>query len=278
MADEEQVARLTDQIANSLAKAQSTMKAVADATHDFDRVMGRRLEDVRTLPQVATNVRKAEAEGRVARNGTERDNADDLVRGGFRSAQVTAGHLVEQLGGAQRELEQLRREIEQSSKMLEGGAKALDELERLPDRKTPETENLRSRLDNFRRGVDAAGTGLGQAMGRLETARRTAAEFEVRPMAIDDSGRVSGAIETTASGLNTEVKAARAGLEGLTQQVDRDQPDARQAAAKSIELANAARAGLNPTQPSAQRATAGNAEQDLRHREGIQSALRGLDR
>ncbi|WP_433021055.1 hypothetical protein [Kribbella sp. CA-294648] len=278
MADEEQVVRLTDQIANSLTKAHSTMKAVADATHEFDRVMGRPLEDVRALPQLAKNVRKAEAGGRVARNGTERDDADDLVRGGSRSAQVTAGQLVGQLGGAQRELDKLRQEIERSSKLLEGGAKALDELERLPGRKTPETENLRSRLDNFRRGVDAAGTGLGQAIGRLETARRTAAAFEVRPMAIDDSGRVSGAIETTASDLKTEVKAARAGLDSLTKQVDQDQPNAHQAAARSVELANAARAGLNPTQPSAQRATAGNAEQDLRHREGIQSALRGLDR
>jgi hypothetical protein len=278
MADEAQVARLTDQIANSLTKAQSTMKAVADATHEFDRVMGRRLEDVRTLPDTAIRVRRAEGEGRVARTGAEREDSDRLVRGGFRSAQVTAGQLVGQLGGAQRELGKLREEIARSSKMLEGGTKALDELERLPGRKTPETENLRSRLDNFTRGVDAAGTGLGQAVARLETARRTAATFEVRPMAIDDSGRVSRAIETTSSDLKTEVKAARAGLEGLTKQVDNDQPNAHQAAAKSVELANAARAGLNPTQPSAQRATAGNAEQDLRHREGLQSALRGLDR
>ncbi|MEU4393150.1 hypothetical protein [Kribbella sp. NPDC023855] len=278
MADEEQVAWLTDQIANSLTKAQVTMKAVADSTHEFDRVMGRRLEDVRTLPDTASRVRRAEGEGRVARNGDERDQADRVVRGGFRSAQETAGQLAGRLGDAQRELGELREDIERSSKMLAGGTKALDELESLPGRKTPETENLRSRLENFRRGVDAAATNLDQAMGRLQTARRTATEFEVRPMAIDDSGRVSGAIEATSSDLKTEVKAARAGLEGLTRQVDNDQPNAHKAAAQSVELANAARAGLNPTQPSAQRATAGKAEQDLRHREGAQSALRGLDR
>lgn len=278
MADEEQVARLTDQIANSLTKAHSTMKAVADSTHEFDRVMGHRLEDVQTLPRIATNVREVEGEGRGARNEAERDQADGLVRSGLNNAQVTAGHLAGQLGEAQRQLDKLRQDIERSSKMLESGTKALDELEQLPGRKTPETGNLRSRLDNFRRGVDAAATGLGQAVGRLETARGMAAAFERRWMTIDDSGRVSGAIDATSSDLKTEVTAARAGLKGLGTQVDQGQPNAYQAAAQSVELANAARAGLNPTQPSAQRATAGKAEQDLRHREGVQSALRGLDR
>jgi hypothetical protein len=121
-------------------------------------------------------------------------------------------------------------------------------------------------LENLQSAVDSAGTALGQAVGRLESARTAAAAFERLETGLDSSGRVSNAIDQAGTTMRTEVQAARRGLTGLTGQLDRNQSEVSKTTQQSIDLANAVRAGLNPTPPSAERVSNGAAEQDLRLR------------
>lgn len=69
--DDERVAQLTDDTAGALTKAYSAMKAAADGTYELDRVLERRLGNIRTLPAEDDRARAAE---------NSRDRAAEAVR------------------------------------------------------------------------------------------------------------------------------------------------------------------------------------------------------
>ncbi|MEJ1110801.1 MULTISPECIES: hypothetical protein [unclassified Kribbella] len=275
MANEDEVIYRTDRITNDLVTARATIEAVVHATSDpsFDRMLARRLEDLETLRVGADRVRSAEAAARSVESDEhstddQRYDAGAEVRKEFSKTQQTAGVLMERIRESESEVAGLGELLKQSSDAIDSGIEHLDKLEQLPGRSNSTTHQLRVRLNNLRNAVTTAGGTLNRAATRLESARVTAARFEVRGSEIDGEDLRSVVVDRTGSQLETDVSVAREGLAGLNGQVAIAAPSAHDAFNQSADLANAARAAQNPTPTSAQQISAGSGEQDRRHGAG----------
>ncbi|MEU8226076.1 hypothetical protein [Kribbella sp. NPDC048915] len=271
MANERDIAILTDQIAQAMNRARATLDNVAHSLSgpEFDRLLVRRLEDVESLDVGARRVEMAEQEaaetGRVAQGSEDRysmerwSDADTQVRRSFGSAQADAGDLASRIGAAQRELTEFHDDLGRSTAYLDQALRDVDALEQFPEYGRSEaSEGLRDRLQHLRGLTTGADAGLKVAFDRLDSARRTASEFEMQTHAVGE-GRHSAAVRDTSNALRQDLQGTRAGIADVREGIDARMYDVHASAQYGVdeairmaELANAVRAGTNPTQHTEQ--------------------------
>ncbi|MEU4602168.1 hypothetical protein AB0F43_04225 [Kribbella sp. NPDC023972] len=304
---EADVADRTRQIAQSLSTVRASVEGVAYAARadgELDRVLADRLRDVDVLREGADLVRKAEGKARTLdraaseallrpQTGYERADdlssrsrrADDEVRQAFGQAQKAATILVARIDEAKKDLGSLAENLKLSSERINSGLEQLDAIEQLPEQRTSETEQLRVRLKHLQVAVATAGAGVTRATTRVESARVAAAKLQDAPqLSVDGRGEHSAAVNTAISQLETHLSVAREGLAGLGGQAQITAYPAHEAtiqgeklARQSAELADAARAGLNPP-PADPRGGSSMGEQDRRHGTGGPSQGKGITR
>lgn len=289
MANEAEIAGRTDLIAKAMIETNRTMRDVLNDLGEADKGIGRHLEDVQRLAGSAGNVRAAEhaAEqiGAVAQRTRDPQtmdqwsDADMRVRRTFGTSQVAAGELSSRIGSSQRGLEEIRERLAQSRGRLDQAMKHLDALDQLPEYAgSQQSTGLRARLDQLKVVTARADAGVRETMEGLGGARRSAAAFENSQVQIGES-RHSKAVEQTSESLRTTVTQARTRLRdtgntiydertqvGEAAQYAINQANESQATQRDPDLADALRAGSNPTPQAAQQVGRGPAEQDLRHR------------
>ncbi|MFI5708808.1 hypothetical protein [Kribbella sp. NPDC051620] len=278
--DRQRAASLTDQTASALVAARSAMMSARQATADFDRLLDARLDEAGTLGVPAQRAREGEYAGRQADNPGARDNATDDIRRALYSAGLTSDQLNGRLQRDLGQLEQIGDDLDRSSRTLTHAKSFLDELEQLPVERdeqtgepTPEaaeqlrqTSILRQRVSTIESSIGEATTGVKGAETQLKQARETARNLVQSPPGVGTDGRISNAIDQTREELGSNLRSARQQLDGANQDLTAARPAAEEAAHRSVDLANATRAGLNPTQPSHQGPPGASSESDLSRR------------
>ncbi|MGZ0147254.1 hypothetical protein ACXJJ3_09295 [Kribbella sp. WER1] len=266
MANERDIAVLTDRVAQAMSRARATLDSVADSLQDknYGRLLQNRLEDIDTLNAGGARVQQAEfeadAQGRLASRTQDRgdmerwNDADSQVRRSFNSAQQDAGHLMSRIGAAQRELNEFHRDLTTSSAHLDQALRDVDTLEQFPEYGRSETsEGLRGRLTQLKNVTTRADEGLKTAFDRLDHARTTAGQLERSSLEVGD-GRHSSAIRDAGTSLTSDVRGARDGLSETRERIDANMADVHgmaqygiDEANRAAELENAVRAATNPT-------------------------------
>jgi hypothetical protein len=297
MVDADDVAILTGRVAQAMQRARSSLDGVAQSLsgYEFDKVLQRRLEEVESFGAGVGRVQQAEydaeQQGRIASQSQDHyvmerwNDADLQVRRSFGYAQGEAGNLASGIGAAQRQLMEYRDDLAGTAASLDQALKDVDVLERFPE--YGQADELRGRLTNLRALTTSADAGLGDAFDRLENARSTAARFERAEQFEVGHGRHSEAVRDTTSRLRAGMNWTRDEVSNVRESIDAKMSDVHamaeygvSEATKAADLANAVRAGSNPTQravakPTEHTATqsadqpAGNsAVQDQRSRRG----------
>jgi hypothetical protein len=278
--DRQRAVNLKEQAAAALIAARTAMNSAMHATADFDRLIEARLDEAGSLATPARLAHESEQAGRLTDNPAVRDNATDDVRRALQSAGLTTDQLDGRLQRDLGQLEQIGDDLERSSRALGHAKSFVDELEQLPVERdeatgepTPEaaeqlrqTSILRQRLSSTERAVGTAADGVKGTQTQFKAARETARVLTQSSMNVDTSGRTSNSIDDTRAEIGGNLQTARQSLNGANQDLTAARPATEEAAWRSADLANAARAGLNPTKPSAQRTPAGSSQSDLRHR------------
>jgi hypothetical protein len=278
--DRQRAANLTEQTAAALIAARSAMNSAMDATADFDRLLDARLDEAGNLAISAQRAREGEQVARLTDNPAAREDATDDVRRAFYSAGLTSDQLDGRLQKDVGQLEQIGDDLARSSRALAHGKSSLDELGQLPverDEQTGEptpqaaeqlkqTAILQQRVRSMENSLGAASAGVKGAETQLKAARATARNLVVTSPNNVAEGRISTAIDDTRAEIGGNLRSARRSLDGANQDLASGRPAADEAAARSADLANATRAGLNPTQPSNQRPPAASTESDLSRR------------
>lgn len=214
MADEAQIAQLTDQIANAMVTARTRLQDVAsalDAVH-VPQKLGRRLEDVEDLDRYGDRLREREAESNAAVGPSATRDANELLKGSFRGARETSGDLATAIRKTTSELEAHGAALRDAAQGLDDGLKDVDALEKLSGADTATTDKLREGLNGLKSAAENARKGLGMATGRLGTAADAARHLENVSLPVDNRRRHSAEIDSTATTVRTQVRNARAGL------------------------------------------------------------------
>ncbi|GAA3559161.1 hypothetical protein [Kribbella ginsengisoli] len=277
--DRQRAASLTDQTASALVAARSAMMSARQATADFDRLLEARLEEAGTLGVSAQRAYEGEMLGRRAETPGARDNATDDIRRALYSAGLTSDQLDGRLQRDIGRLDEIGDDLDRSSRALTHGKGFLDELEQLPVERdehgepTPQaaeqlkqTAILRQRVSTMENSIGTAGTGVSNAKTQLTAARETAHRLVNSPPSVGTDGRISNTIDQTRTELGSNLRSARQRLDGANEDLTAARPAAEDAAQRSVDLANATRAGLNPTPPSHQGPPGGPSESDLSRR------------
>jgi hypothetical protein len=250
MANERDIAILTDQIAQTMNRARITLDHVADSLSDgnFDRVMSYRLQEAEAFQYEGANrVRQAEMEG-----------DPEFENYAFRSAQTQADELSSDLRRAQGQLGEFRDDLGHTAALLQGAMRDVDTLEQFPEYDKEAASVLRNRLQHLHGLTVNADEGLRFAGDRLESARQAADQFwqQDRPQGY---GQARVAIEQTGEAVYQDVRGSRRGLAEVREDIDASMYDVHAStqygfdeARRAAETEHAMRVGLNPTKPSEQ--------------------------
>ncbi|MEV0791857.1 hypothetical protein [Kribbella sp. NPDC050459] len=265
MANENDIAILTDRIAQAMRRARIVLESSADAlsNENFGRLLQARMEDVRSLSGAAERVQEAEFEAEVQRRMADRtqdprdaesarEARDDVLRP-FGHAQEEGQDVVRRIDAAQEQLAEFRHDLELSGSALDDALGDVGRLGTFPESRAT-AEGLRPRLHHLRTLTANADTGLRTASNHLEDAKGAAQQLG-RVQADVDRYRLSTAIRETGESLKGDVSKTEQGLgtvrDGLVaerQNVD----DMAKYGHEQAELADAMRAGMNPTPAAAQ--------------------------
>ncbi|MET9275820.1 hypothetical protein [Kribbella sp. NPDC003557] len=284
MANENDIAILTDRVAQTMRRARIVLENSADALsgENFGRLLQARMEDVRSLSGAAERVQEAEFEAEVQRRMADRtqDPRDaesareargDVLRP-FGYAQEEGQDIVRRMNAAQEQLAEFRHDLQLSGSALDEALGDVDTLGTFPESRAT-AEGLRSRLHHLRTLTADADTGLRTASNHLEDAKGAAQQFGRVQMDVDRY-RLSTAIRETGESLKDDVSKTQEGLGSVRDGLVAERQNVEEMAQyghEQAELADAMRAGLNPTPAAAQtgdRTTAepGNGAQDPRLR------------
>ncbi|MFG1905237.1 hypothetical protein [Kribbella sp. NPDC048928] len=214
MADEAQIARLTDQIADAMVTARMRLQDVASALDavEVPRTLGLRLEDVENLDRYGDRLREREADSNAAVGPSATRDANELLKNSFRGAQETSGDLATAIRKTNNGLEAHSAALRDAAQGLDDGLKHVDALEQLPGADGATTAKLREGLNGLKSAAENARKGLGMVTGRLETAIDAARHLESVRLPVDIHRRHSAEIDSTASTVRTQVRNARAGM------------------------------------------------------------------
>jgi predicted nucleic acid-binding Zn-ribbon protein len=234
-------AELAEMTARALDAARSNLGEAADLTDTVDN----RLRDVEYgVDQVSAQANKV----RFA-------ETDDEVELPLRTARHAAYEVQEDLQRAQRGIGEVRERLEQSARAIAAGRDFINELDELPGQRSEANDQLRYRLAAFDRAVHGAMAGTERTEWRLRTARENLEPLLNVPGA-GDQERTAAVIREVGADATQAVEGARGGIRTLREDFDHTRSEAMNISRDSSELADALRAGMNPTAPSEQTAPA----------------------
>ncbi|NIK60921.1 hypothetical protein [Kribbella shirazensis] len=251
MANERDIAILTDRVAQAMNRARATLDYVADSLQDrnYGRLLENRMEDIGQLQAGGDRVRQAEfeaeAQGRLAsRTGDRGDmarwaEADDQVRLSFNHAAQDAGDLGSRIGRAQGELEDFHDDLGRSSAFLDQALSDVDTLEQFPEYGAEAAGELRTRVAHLQNLTTQTDAGLKTAYDRLGNARATAFQLEQASLQVGD-GAHSAAIRDASTSLTIDVSRTRDSLTDVREGIDSRMHNVNEMAQYSIDEANRA--------------------------------------
>ncbi|MEV4261507.1 hypothetical protein [Kribbella sp. NPDC049584] len=290
MANEAEFAHYTDQIARAVTEVHATLRSVTYELGDdqIGRMLERRSEDLAMLRPGVEGLAAAEHRAQVAEGAAKAPAGENLVRT-FATYQGDVEQQSAHLGRVQRQLGSLstgmtpedRHCLQAGSQALEGALRDLDRIEQMPDRSTDDVAKLRSGVEFLKTVVDDVDKRVEAMTAQLSDGRQAAYRFhtavpaDVQPSAalrqtigrMDDSiartgehvQRVHAALARSSEGFNAvaefSVNVANGAL-AEKQQADKE----------AAQLADAVRAGVNPTARADQHPVAHQPESSLSRR------------
>jgi hypothetical protein len=254
----EHAAMLAESTVNALTAARTSLGFAAESADEADQVLRRGENDLAELSGQVNRIRYAGDEPQR----TPEDVATEVHRH-FRNAQELASDVDRRLQAGAGGLREARDHLEQSARAIAAGRQFVDELEQIPGRQGPRTEQLRDRLANLDRAVHGAMAGVDRTGWRLAAAHRNIEPLLEGHGYTGDPARTAAMVSEAATGADQDVMHARSGIRTLREDFDTARPDAHIAARDSDELATAIRAGTNPT-PRAQQTAPRPAGEDPR--------------
>jgi hypothetical protein len=290
MANEAEYAHYTDQIARAVTEVHATLGSVTSALGDeqIGRMLERRSEDLAMLTPGVDGLRAAEEAARVAEGAAVSPARDDLVRR-FAMYQGDVEQQSARIGTVQRELSsqsigthpQDRYCLQAGAQALDGALKNLERIEQMPGRSTADVAKLRSGVEYLKTVVEVADSRVEQMTGQLSDGRQAAYRFhtatpgDVQPSAA--LGQTIGRIEDSLAQTRDNVRRLHADLakssEGFRSVAEFSVgvangalAEKQQADTEAAQLADAVRAGVNPTAHADQHPVAHQAESDLSRR------------
>ena len=290
MANEAEFAHYTDQIATAVTQVHATLRSVTDELGDdqIGRMLGRRSEDLDMLRPGIDSLAAAEQKAQVAEGAAVAPARDDLVRT-FATYQGDVEQQSANLGTVQRQLTsqsigttpQDRYCLQAGSQALQGALRDLERIEQMPDRSTDDVAKLRSGVEFLKTVVDDVDKRVETLTADLSNGRQAAYRFQtavpgdVQPSAAlrQTVGRMEDSIARTRDHAHSLHAALAKSSEVFQAVADHSVGVANGAMAEkqhadkeAEQLADAVRAGVNPTALADQRPVAHQAESDLSRR------------
>jgi chromosome segregation ATPase len=290
MANEAEYAHYTGQIATAVIEAHATLRSVTHALGDEEigRMLDRRSEDVATLKPGVRSLAAAEQTVQRAEGAAEAPARDSMVR----TLATYQGEVEAQsarIGTVQRELgnqrtgtsQQDRHTLQASSQALTSALGNLERIEHMPDRATDDLAKLRSGVEYLKKVVDDVDNRVERMTGQLSEGRQAAYRFHTAsPRELEASadlgrtiGRMQDSIADTrdhASRLHDALAKNSQGFESVAkfsvEVANGALAEQQHADLEAKQLADAVRAGVNPTARADQHPVAQHAESDLSRR------------
>jgi hypothetical protein len=292
MANEKEIAELTDRVAQIMNRARYTLDYSVDALSDenFGRTLDYRMQDVAALTDAAEPVQEAEFEAEVQRRLADRTQdprdaesarkaRDEVVRP-FTDAQAEGQGIVRRINAAQEQLSGVRQDLQLSARQLDEALTHVAKLKTFTESRTTAYE-LHTRVSSLQTLTENANAGLGVADQHLENVKGAAQQFGRADTDVDRN-RLSKTITQTAASLQGDLTKTGDGLGTVRKDLADAMPDVHENAEyshKQAELADAMRAGMNPPPGDAQTgdlaAESENGVQDARLR--IAQRLSGIN-
>lgn len=290
MANEAEFAHYTDQIAKAVIEVHATLRSVTYELGDeqIGRMLGSRSEDLATLRPGVDGLAAAELTVQRAEGA-----AVDPARANLVHTLATYQGDVEaqsaRMGGVQRALgeqrtgtsPQDRHCLQAGSQALESALRDLDRIEQMPGRATADVAKLRSGVEYLKNVVDVVDSRVEQMTAQLSEGRQaaykfhTAAPAELQPSA--DLGRTIGRMQDSiadtrdnAQRLHADLAKSSEGFQSVAEfsvgVANGAHAEQQHAAQEAEQLADAMRAGVNPTARADQHPVAHQPESDLSRR------------
>lgn len=268
MANENDIAILTDRVRQAMTRARMTLGEAADALSEqqFGQMLETRMEDVRSMSAGVERIQDAEfdaeAQRRLAERTGEPRDAEDLkdarndVLHRFRGAQEQGQYVAQRIGSAQVHLAEIRDDLGRSGAGLDDALRDVDRLETFPEFGDKAT-SLRTRVTAMRAHTAAAYRGLQTADEHLGAAQAAAGQFGRLERDVEDVDRyrLSSTVTATETSVTSEVQQTREGLTPVRESLAAERENIESLerdAYREAELADAIRAGTNPTPAGAQ--------------------------
>jgi len=290
MANEAEYAHYTDQIARAVIEVHATLRSVTHALGDEEigRMLKHRSEDLATVRPGVDSLAAAEQEVQRA-EGAGVAPARESLSGRFAMYQGVVEQQSAQIGAVQRELSaqstgtnpQDRHTLQASSQALESALKNLERIEQMPDRSTDDVTKLRSGVEYLKKVVDDVDSRVERMTEQLSAGRQAAYKFhtaapgELEPSA--DLGRAIGRMDDSIADTRDHARRLHDALaknsDGFKAVAEFSVDVANGALAEkqhadqeAEQLADAVRAGVNPTARADQHPVAHQAQSDLSRR------------
>ncbi|RZU12532.1 hypothetical protein EV645_5804 [Kribbella rubisoli] len=290
MANEAEYAHYTGQIATAVIEAHATLRSVTYALGDdqIGRMLDSRSEDLATLRRGVDGLAAAEQTVQRAEGAAVAQAEAGLVhtlaayQGDVEAQSARIGTVQRELGEQRTGTNQQDRHcLQASSQAIESALKNLERIEHLPDRATTDVAKLRSGVEYLKKVVDDVDSRVERMTEQLSGGRQAAYRFhtatprELQPSA--DLGRTIGRMEDSiadtrdharrlhdALGKNSE--GFKAVAEFSVEVANGALAEKQHADQEAEQLADAVRAGVNPTARADQHPVAQHAESDLSRR------------
>ncbi|MER7245080.1 hypothetical protein [Kribbella sp. NPDC000426] len=290
MANEAEYAHYTNQIATAVTEVHTTLRSVTYELGDdqVGRTLELRSQDLATLRPGVDGLAAAEHKAQVAEGAAKAPAGENLVRtfavyqGDVEQQSAHLGRVQRQLGGLSTGTTPDDRHcLQAGSQALEGALRDLERIEQMPDRSTDDVAKLKSGVEFLKTVVDDVGKRVEAMTAELSNGRQAAYRFHTAvPGDVQPSdelrrtiGRMDDSIARTgdhAQRVHTALARNSAGFDAVAQfsvDVANGALAAQQQADKeAAQLADAVRAGVNPTARADQHPVAHQPESSLSRR------------
>ncbi|TDW23806.1 hypothetical protein [Kribbella kalugense] len=292
MANEAEFAHYTDEIAKAVTEVHATLSSVTYELGDAEigRMLGSRSDDLGTLRRGVDGLFAAEQAVQRAEGAAVKPAKASLAhtfaayQGDIQQQSASIGS-VQQVLDAQRNgtTPEDRRCLRAGAQALQGALKNLETIEHMPDRATDDVAQLRQGVEFLKTVVDAVDERVEQMVGQLSNGRQAAYNFQPSAPGVDDAqpsaklnrtiGQMRDSLDETrdyARRLHTDLSGSSADFAKVAEHAVNVSNGAlaehRHATKEAEQLADAVRAGVNPTLQADQQPVVSQAQSDLSSR------------
>lgn len=292
MANEAEFAHYTDQIAKAVTEVHATLRSVTFELGDADigRMLTSRSDDLGTLRRGVDGLFAAEQAVQRAEGAAVKPAQESLAHT-YTAYQGDVQQQSASIGSVQRVLDaqrigtspEDRRCLQAGAQALDGALKNLETIERMPDRATDDVAQLRQGVEFLKTVVDAVDDRVEQMVGELSNGRQAAYNFQPSAPGVDDA-QPSAKLNRTIGQMRDSLDGTRDYARRLHTDLSRSSADFGKVAEHAVNVANGAlaehqhatkeaeqladavRAGVNPTLQADQQPVVSQAQSDLSRR------------